>query len=135
LFQLHPRLDADTLAITDLDLSKLYLMNDSRYVWLILVPQIDRMVELHDLDADEYSRVMEEVRQVSEKLAKNFKPAKINVGALGNMVPQLHIHIIAREKEDDAWPGPVWGVGTATPYTPDKKDNTIQKLTDIFKIQ
>ena len=107
MFTLHPRLKADTTFIQKLTVSSLYLLNDSRYPWVVLVPERENLSELHDLSSLDYTSVMEEVRQLSKDLAICFTPKKINVGALGNLVPQLHIHIIARELDDHAWPGPV----------------------------
>jgi len=133
MFTLHPRLKADTTFIQKLTVSSLYLLNDSRYPWVVIVPERDALSELHDLTSADYTAVMDEVRQLSRILSECFNPKKINVGALGNLVPQLHIHIIARQIEDPSWPGPVWGVGEATPYSPQLCEQRIfeirQKLT------
>ncbi len=95
-------------------------MNDSQYPWLILVPRYSNLRDLHDLSKVQLAEVMEEVRLVSDILVEEFKAFKINVAALGNMVPQLHIHVIARYEDDPAWPGPVWGVHPAKAYDSNK---------------
>ncbi|MEH6527702.1 MAG: HIT family protein [Sneathiella sp.] len=117
MFDLHPQLANDTETVLELDICRVLLMNDSRYPWIILVPRQENLVELHDLDADIYPRVMAEIRQASRLMKELFSAHKVNVGALGNMVSQLHIHVVARHEGDVAWPGPVWGVGTAIPYS------------------
>ncbi|WP_421780846.1 HIT domain-containing protein [Kiloniella litopenaei] len=119
-FALHERLEADTLFIKDLTHSRVLLMNDSQYPWLILVPRYSNLRDLHDLSKVQLAEVMEEVRLVSDILVEEFKAFKINVAALGNMVPQLHIHVIARYEDDPAWPGPVWGVHPAKAYDSNK---------------
>ncbi len=118
-FALHERLKADTVIITELPHCRVLLMNDSQYPWLILVPRYNGLRDLHDLPQDLFAAVMEEIRYVSEILTKECNAFKINVAALGNMVPQLHIHVIARFEDDAAWPGPVWGVKEPQPYRPD----------------
>ncbi|WP_120496413.1 HIT domain-containing protein [Kiloniella sp. EL199] len=118
-FALHERLEADTAIITELPYCRVLLMNDSQYPWLILVPRYNDLRDLHDLPKDLFAAVMEEIRYVSEVLTKECNAFKINVAALGNMVPQLHIHVIARFENDAAWPGPVWGVKEPCPYTDD----------------
>lgn len=94
-------------------------MNDRRYPWVILVPAVPDISEIHQLDADQRHHLMEEVVAVSQALTDLFQPDKINVGALGNLVPQLHIHVIARFRSDSTWPDPVWGRGSAEAYDPD----------------
>lgn len=118
-FDLHPRLKADTVFITDLALCRLLAMNDARYPWLILVPRRERITEIHELAARDRTTLMEETATVSAVLKSLTKAHKINIGALGNLVPQLHIHVAARNPGDLAWPGPVWGQGAPIPYDPD----------------
>lgn len=115
-FELDPRLEADTIEIGDLGLSRVCLMNDARFVWLILVPRREGLAEIADLDRDERGALMEEIALASEALRALPGVDKINVGALGNIVRQLHIHVVARTIGDAAWPGPVWGSGAAEPY-------------------
>ena len=112
-FALDSNLAADTLEVGDLVLSRVLLMNDARYDWLILVPRRPRLVELADLEARSRALLMEEVVHASEALRQRPGVEKINFGALGNIVRQLHVHVVARRTGDAAWPGPVWGFGDA----------------------
>lgn len=116
LFKLHNKLRYDTLGIVSLALSRVLLMKDSSFPWLVLVPARDCIREIHDLGIRDRSVLIEEVAAASEIIQDLFSPDKINIGALGNLVPQLHIHVIGRFRTDRAWPGPVWGEGTARPY-------------------
>jgi len=116
MFQLHPQLAKDTFEIASPTHLRVLLMNDARYPWLILVPEKPDLVELHDLTVEDYGSVVAEIRRISILMKALFKADKMNVAALGNMVPQLHIHIIARFQSDPAWPAPVWGMGDAVPY-------------------
>jgi diadenosine tetraphosphate (Ap4A) HIT family hydrolase len=115
-WSLHPQLDTDTVAIGDLQLSRLLLSKDANYPWLILVPRQPDAVEIIDLDPDARARLMTEIGQVSEALKDTTGCDKLNVAALGNQVLQLHIHVIARRKSDAAWPRPVWGAVSALEY-------------------
>jgi len=127
-FQLHERLAADTVAVCDLALSRVLLMNDARFPWLILVPQRANATELFDLVETDRGLLMREVALCSEALKSLTRALKINVGALGNLVPQLHIHIVARNPGDAAWPGPVWGFGKAEAYSSAPRDALIAKI-------
>lgn len=115
-FALHPRLEADTVFVADWPLSRLLLMNDVRYPWLILVPRREGAVEIADLPQPDQSALMEEIVRVQNILRDLPGVQKLNVGALGNLVPQLHVHVIGRRPGDPAWPGPVWGHSPAEPY-------------------
>jgi diadenosine tetraphosphate (Ap4A) HIT family hydrolase len=115
-FSLHPRLSADTVLVVDWTLSRVLAMNDARYPWLILVPRRDAVREIFDLNTADRATLMEEIARASEGLKKLTRAAKINIGALGNMVSQFHVHVVARSPDDAAWPGPVWGQGTAQHY-------------------
>ncbi|MCW6510456.1 HIT family protein [Lichenifustis flavocetrariae] len=116
-FALHPRLAADTLPAGDLGLSTVRLMNDARFPWLILVPRRPDLVEIFDLTAPERATMIEELATLAKALREVTGAVKMNVGALGNLVPQLHLHVVARFTHDAAWPGPVWGAGRASPYS------------------
>ena len=118
-FVLDNQLRADTFPATVLGLCQLRLMNDNRWPWLILVPQRAEIEEIHQLTPLDQTLLTFEICETAKILQRMTGCDKINIGALGNMVPQLHIHIIARTRTDPAWPGPVWGVGMAQPY--DKK--------------
>lgn len=115
-FALDERLAADTIEIGDLHLSRALLMNDARFPWLILVPRRERLIELIDLTVPDRAILMEEIAAASAALMALPGADKINVGALGNIVRQLHIHVVARSFCDAAWPGPVWGSGIAQRY-------------------
>lgn len=115
-FVLDPRLDADTLPVGDLALSRVLLMNDARFPWLILVPRRADVSELTDLSSADAAALMEEIRLATRVMLEMARPDKVNVGALGNMVAQLHIHVIGRFRSDPAWPGPVWGHGARISY-------------------
>ena len=127
-FVLDPRLAADTLALPDLPICALRLMRDSRYPWLILVPRRTGMIELIDLSPAERHGVMDEIALASEALKAETGCLKLNVAAIGNMVRQLHIHVVARVEGDDAWPGPVWGKHPALPYPPGEAERLAKAL-------
>ena len=128
VFELHPQLAADTFEVGDLQLSRLLLLNDSRYPWLILVPRIPDLREIHHLERDERIMLLDESCRVAEFMEKQFEPDKLNVGALGNMVPQLHLHHVARYNDDPAWPGPVWGHSPAVPYEVEQAEEMLVLL-------
>ena len=116
-FTLHPTLARDTIEVTRLPLCHVLLMNDRRFPWLILVPERDPVREIHQLSPADRAALIEEIALGSGALERLFHPDKLNVGALGNVVPQLHVHVVARAVGDPAWPGPVWGSGAAVPYS------------------
>jgi diadenosine tetraphosphate (Ap4A) HIT family hydrolase len=115
-FALDPRLAADTIPLGDLRLSTVRLMNDARFPWFILVPRRADLSELTDLSDPDAATLMNEIRVATRVMQGLAKPDKVNVGALGNVVAQLHVHVIGRFRSDPAWPGPVWGCGLATSY-------------------
>jgi diadenosine tetraphosphate (Ap4A) HIT family hydrolase len=115
-FVLHPRLAADTVFVADWPLSRVLLMEDARYPWLVLVPRQPRLAEITDLTAPDRALLMEEVARAGLGLRGLAQVAKLNIGALGNLVPQLHVHVLGRHPGDPAWPGPVWGHSPAIPY-------------------
>lgn len=134
-FTLHPQLTADTIHVTDLKLCRVLLMNNSNFPWLILVPMRENMREIFDLSNADYTLAMEEIRYVSSKFSEFIKADKMNVAALGNMVPQLHIHIIARFKNDAVWPNPVWNSGVAgKTYEPGKATALIGQLKSLLSL-
>lgn len=130
-FELHPQLAADTVTIADWALSRVCLMDDARYPWLILVPRREELTEIHDLSHAEGLVLIEEIRRASDGLKRITGAAKINIAALGNLVPQLHIHVVARNPGDAAWPGPVWGQGARAPYAADAKEALIERLVKL----
>jgi diadenosine tetraphosphate (Ap4A) HIT family hydrolase len=127
-FQLHARLSADTLHVTDWPLSQILLMNDVRYWWLILVPRRSGLSEIHDLPESDQHALIGEIARASAGLKRLSGADKINVGALGNLVPQLHVHVVARFTGDPAWPGPVWGHSKAEAYPTSSANARIASL-------
>ena len=127
-FSLDPRLEADTVPVTDLPLSTLRLSRDARFPWLILVPQRADIAEIIDLEATDRAVLFDEIVLVSQALLAVTQCHKLNVAALGNQIRQLHVHVIARFTDDPAWPGPVWGSGEAVAYEPAARDRLIGQL-------
>ena len=117
-FALHPQLAADGLFLADWPLTQVLRMNDATYPWLILVPRLTDAREILDLAAADRVRLMDEIAWASQALKDLQHPDKINVGALGNVVPQLHIHVLGRFKDDPAWPKPVWGQAAPIRFEP-----------------
>ncbi len=117
MFELHPRLAQDTLVIGDFPLCRLLLMNDVNYPWFILVPRRAEIREIFELEQRDQRQLLDESSHLSQILNTIFQADKLNIAALGNMVPQLHIHHIVRYQNDQAWPNPVWGLFPAQPYT------------------
>jgi len=127
-FKLDERLAGDTIFIRDLKLSSLLLMNDARYPWLILVPRRAALTELYELSLEDSTELLSEIDIYSRLLKERFSAKKINVANLGNIVSQLHVHIVARLENDEAWPGPVWGRGTLRKYTEVQLQETLLKV-------
>lgn len=127
-FALDPQLARDTYLVTDLRLCRVLLMNDRHYPWLIAVPRIPGLTELDELTPAESGQWVEESRHILSALRTVYRPDKLNVAALGNVVAQLHIHHIARFRDDPAWPKPVWGVHPPVAYAHDERDATLTRL-------
>jgi diadenosine tetraphosphate (Ap4A) HIT family hydrolase len=119
MFILHPQLQQDCIELGRFELCRLLLLNDTRYPWCILVPQRDGIREIHELSPDDQHRLLEESVRLGRFLSEEFEAHKLNVAALGNLVPQLHVHHIVRYRNDPTWPRPVWGLGEAVPYSPE----------------
>ena len=113
---LHPQLAADTMPVGDLALSRVLLATDANYPWLILVPRRAGASELIDLEENEQVQLLGEIAATAQALKETVACDKLNIAALGNMVAQLHVHVIARAKNDAAWPKPVWGVAPPRAY-------------------
>ncbi len=127
-WELDPQLARDTAAVGDLSLSRVLVSRDASYPWLILVPRQPGAVELIDLPDADQTQVMREIAQVGRALKAVTACDKLNIAAIGNVVAQLHIHIVARRRSDAAWPKPIWGVGPAREYAPDALDQFIAVL-------
>ena len=137
-FTLHPQLVADTVAVGDLALCRVLLSKDANYPWLILVPRRPDIVELIDLTAVDRAALSAEIDAAARALKATVPCDKLNVAALGNMVPQLHVHIIARRHGDPAWPKPVWGAVPAIADNPAVRDGfvtALQRALDIAAIK
>lgn len=138
MFMLHPQLAADTVAVGDLSVCRVLLNKQfSQFPWLILVPMRTGCRDLTDVAELDYLPMMEEVRHVHDALKRLTGADKMNVGAIGNMVPQLHIHVIARFKNDEAWPKPVWGNAEAKPYDEEalqKMTVTLREVLDVVEV-
>lgn len=118
-FQPDARLLADSVFITDGPLSQIRLINDTRFPWLVLVPRLPGVTELPELSDEQQHVLLGELNRAGRAIRQEPKVHKVNIGALGNIVPQLHIHVVGRHREDAAWPGPVWGSGAAERFTPE----------------
>ena len=118
LFQLHPRLQEDCIGLGRLDLCQVLMMNDSQFPWFVLVPEIADVQEIYQLDKVQRGLLSEESCYLAEQLATLYQADKMNIAAIGNLVPQLHVHHIVRYRNDIAWPAPVWGKFAAVPYSP-----------------
>ncbi|WP_448214292.1 HIT domain-containing protein [Colwellia sp. MEBiC06753] len=119
-FQLHELLVRDCIELIDLPLSKLLLMNDANYPWFVLVPRVDSVQDIYQMDWQQQQQFLNESSMLSEVLMTAFQGDKMNVAALGNVCPQLHIHHIVRFKNDIAWPKPIWGEHPLKPYSADE---------------
>ena len=131
-FELDTRLAADTSPVVSLPLCEVLLMNDARYPWLILVPRCNGLSEVTDLDAAARAQLWRETHTAACALRQVAPCDKINIGALGNIVQQLHVHVVARNQGDAAWPGPVWGYGCAERYPSGVAGNHCQRLRDVL---
>ncbi len=132
MFELHPQLEADTFFVANLELCRLLLMNDANYPWLILVPRVPDVREIYQLSDADQRLLLKESSQLSSALMALFKGDKLNVAALGNMVPQLHIHHIVRYSDDPSWPKPVWGQSPPVPYQADKLEDLLVSLRSLI---
>jgi len=127
-WSLHPRLEADTVAVGDLPLSRLLVSNDANFPWLLLVPRRSGASEIIDLGDADQAQLAVEIAMVSRALKAVTACEKLNVAAIGNVVPQLHVHVVARWRSDPAWPKPVWGAVAPLPYDAAARDRFIAQL-------
>ena len=127
-WSLDPQLGRDTVAVGDLPLARVLIMNDASYPWLILVPRHPGAVEIIDLDDEQQAQLMDEIAMLSHVLKDITACDKLNVAAIGNVVAQLHVHIVARRRDDAAWPRPVWGSAPAHPYARVELDRFIERI-------
>lgn len=129
-FALDPRLERDSQPVMSLGLCELRLMDDNRWPWLILVPQRQDVAEIHDLTPLDQAMLTFETNMVAQALKEVSACTKINTGALGNIVRQMHIHVVARNEGDPNWPGPVWGFGSRAPYSQEARHEFMEKIRD-----
>ncbi|MEW9798238.1 HIT domain-containing protein [Alteromonas sp. CYL-A6] len=133
MFKLDERLQGDTLKVADLPLCRVLLMNDSQFPWLILVPRRDNVIEFTELSETDQQQLWQESLHVSRVMQQVFGPDKMNVAALGNVVSQLHVHHVARYKNDVAWPHPVWGRQPAIPYSEQDATTRCSQLAALLQ--
>jgi diadenosine tetraphosphate (Ap4A) HIT family hydrolase len=131
-FVLDPRLATDTIPIGDLALCAVLLMNDARFPWFILVPRRPDLRELTDLSDEDGAALIHEIRIATRVMMALAQPDKVNIGALGNVVAQLHVHVVGRFRSDPAWPGPVWGYGRSTPYRDHAGAVLVERAAGLF---
>lgn len=133
MFQLDHRLQQDCLLVTELSLSLVLLMNDSQYPWAILVPKIQGAREILDLSIAQQQQFWVESACLTRAMQKHYQPDKMNLAALGNVVEQLHVHHIARFRDDIAWPAPVWGRHPVIPYKPEQAADECQAISQLLE--
>ena len=131
-FKLNDKMAADTQFLAQWKLCQVLLMNDRNYPWLVLVPAVPGLRDLNEVPREHWTTAMAEIERAADALKLLYKPYKLNIAALGNVVEQLHIHVIARQKTDAAWPKPVWGVAPPAPYAPDELRRTAAQLLAAF---
>lgn len=132
-FELHPQLLADSVPVAVLELCDIRLMDAAAVPWLLMIPRRTDLREIIDLDESAQLTLWREIALVSKMLRNEFHPTKLNVAALGNVVPQLHVHVIARFSNDAAWPKPVWGNLPMVPYTDEARDTMVLRLQTALK--
>ncbi|MHA7927063.1 MAG: HIT domain-containing protein [Marinobacter sp.] len=132
VFRLHERLEADTIGLGRTSLCEIRLMNDSTWPWVLLVPAVAGIREIYQLSADQQHQLVRESSALSEAMMDVFGGDKMNVAALGNMVPQLHLHHIVRFEGDPAWPGPIWGKQAPVPYTEEELEQVRKRLAPVL---
>lgn len=128
IFELHPRLQQDCFKVGRFALSQLLMMNDSQYPWFILVPQRPDIREIYQLEPSDRHQLMSESCLLAETLAEIYRADKMNIAAIGNLVPQLHVHHVVRYPTDPAWPGPIWGKFSPVPYDEQTAQAEITRL-------
>lgn len=131
-FALDPQLARESVFVADRALCRVLLMDDARFPWLVLVPRRAGLVELFDLDATERALLFDELEQAARALRSVAPCTKLNVGALGNVVRQLHLHVVVRREGDAAWPGPVWGHGPRRPYDESARATRVSAIVARF---
>ena len=134
-FQLHSQLQQDCFLLGKFKLCQVLLVNDRQFPWFILVPQRHNIREIYHLSADEEIFLIQESSYLSEMLTSIFNADKLNIAAIGNLVPQLHLHHVVRYQNDKAWPAPIWGKFAAVPYTEQQLEELLARLTPLVLLQ
>ncbi len=132
MFALHPQLAADSAPVLCLELCEVRMILDANYPWFVLVPQREAIREIHNLTKADQDLLTAEIAFVSEKLQQHYQADKMNVAALGNMVPQLHVHVAARFETDAAWPGAIWGAAEPRPYADTERERVVREIADLL---
>jgi diadenosine tetraphosphate (Ap4A) HIT family hydrolase len=127
-FTLHPQLQADSFLVGNLALSQLLMMNDNQYPWFVLVPRRHDVSEIYQLDTEDRSLLMAESCMLAEALQNIYSPDKLNIAAIGNLVPQLHIHHVVRYRTDKAWPAPIWGQYPPVAMTAEQAESLMSEI-------
>ena len=135
MFILPKALEQGSIFIEDFPLSRLLLKNDTRFMWMILVPRKPNVRELVDLNSEDQLLLLEEINKISHLLKEITHPDKLNIGMIGNIVPELHVHIIARYKTDSLWPQPIWGKGESVLYEPKELEELLKKIREYLQKQ
>lgn len=130
-FKLDSRHEDSSLWIADLELSQLRLFNQKKLLWLLLIPKVSHVTEIYELDHKQQLQLMHEINQISQLLKKHFPCDKLNIASLGNIVPQLHVHIIARTKYDAFWPDAPFGL-SAHPYVASDAEQLMEKIRALL---
>lgn len=133
MFELDERLQQDTCQLAELPLCRVLLMNDARYPWLILVPRVADVSEVFELDETQQQQLWDEIRLLAKAMRKVFAADKMNIATLGNVVSQLHMHLVVRMNGDASWPAPVWGNGTAVPYNESAIDEVRKQMLQALE--
>ncbi|MDD5227483.1 MAG: HIT domain-containing protein [Methylococcales bacterium] len=135
IFQLHPQLQQDCFLLGRFELCQVLLVNDSQFPWFILVPQRENIREIYQLTPDDQITLIQESSYLAKNLAEIFNADKLNVAAIGNLVPQLHLHHVVRYQTDKAWTAPIWGKFAAVPYTEQQLNELLERLTPLKLLQ
>jgi len=133
LFELAPTLAQDSIYICELPLSQVRLSHNAAFPWIILIPKQNNLTEIIDLAIDDQGQLLKEINQASHVMQRLFSPTKLNIANLGNVVAQLHIHVIARFSNDKAWPNPVWNSQVDARYSPEDQQKMINQLATAFQ--
>ena len=131
-FTLNSRLENSSLLITTIDAFQLRLVNDKRYIWLLIIPTMANIIELDDLEPETQTALFQLASQLSSSIKSHFNADKMNIATIGNIVSQFHLHIVARKQTDATWPEPIWGKGTAEPYSDEEASVMMAQMRKLI---